>query len=99
MRLLITGLVVVCAVQSSMWGQGIHLKAAPGGQRAPSRIRGRHTIIQFSAYPDQSVRDNLTRRGIHVLQYVPDNALMVTASPAADLSGLNVVWSGSLQGT
>ncbi|HXA48700.1 MAG TPA: matrixin family metalloprotease [Candidatus Acidoferrum sp.] len=80
-----------------MWGQGIHLKAAPGGQRAPSRIRGRHIIIQFSAYPDQSVRDNLTRRGIHVLQYVPDNALMVTASPAADLSGLNLVWSGSLE--
>jgi hypothetical protein len=96
MKLLLIALVAGFAIQSPTWAQAIHLKAGPGGQPALSRVRGRHIILQFSAYPDQTLREDLTRRGIHVLQYVPDNALMVTASPAADLSGLNVVWSGSL---
>jgi Matrixin/Glucodextranase, domain B len=95
MKLLLLSFVAALTVPWSAWAQGIHWKAAPGTQR-PSRMRGGHIILQFTTYPDSALRDNLKRRGIHVLQYVPDNALMVTLSPAADLSGLNVVWSGSL---
>ena len=84
-------LVAACA-----WAQGIHLKSGAGRQTVPNRTRTTHVILQFPAYPGAALRDTLTRRGIRILQYVPDNALMVSANPSADLSGLDVVWAGSL---
>ena len=81
----------VCA-----YPQGISLKARPGARVVPGRTRGTHVILKFSSYPGKPVRDDLSRRGIRVLDYVPDNALMVAAGSSANLAGLDVVWAGSL---
>ncbi|MBS1856271.1 MAG: matrixin family metalloprotease [Acidobacteria bacterium] len=77
-------------------GQPIRLKAGAVA-RVPGRIRAGHVIVQFPGYPDAAVREDLVRRGLRVLEYVPDNALMVAAGPRADLSGLNVAWAGALE--
>src|SRR5690349_20993081 len=82
-------------LSTGMWAQEIRLKA-PGRHPGAGRRYDRHVILQFPGYPDAAVRENLARRGVRVLEYVPDNALMVSADPAADFSGLDVVWAGSL---
>ena len=69
------------------WAQGaIRLKTrtidtvqATGQGRLAGRpmLGGRHYLLQFPSYPGPEVRQELARRRIRVLQYVPDNALMV----------------------
>jgi hypothetical protein len=43
------------------------------------------------------MRQELERRGIRVLQYVPDSALMVASPVAPDLDGLEVLSAGALE--
>ena len=57
---------------------------------------GHHYILQFRASPGPKLRAELARRGIRVLGYVPDAALMVSSQAPPDLSGLEVTWAGSL---
>ena len=57
---------------------------------------GHHYILQFRAYPGPEVRAELGRRGIRVLGYVPDAALMVSSEAPPDFSGLEATWAGSL---
>jgi hypothetical protein len=84
-------------VNSCVWAQtGLHLKSSSGAAARNSRPRGSHVILQFTGYPDRAIRETLAGRGITVLQYVPDNALMVSADPAVDLSGIDLLWAGSL---
>ena len=69
---------------------------------AASPLRGRmadrtHLLVQFRSYPGRDVREALARRGIVVVGYVPDNALMISAVRGADLSGLEVNWAGPLE--
>ncbi len=56
----------------------------------------RHFLVQFASYPGAEVRDELARRRIRVLAYVPDDALMVSGMPPLHLAGLAVNWSGPL---
>jgi Matrixin/Glucodextranase, domain B len=86
------------------WAQApLRLKARAGAAEVPARgsrpgtPRGNHYILQFPGFPDATVRAELVRRGIRVLQYVPDNALMVSSSPSADLNGLPLEWAGALE--
>jgi hypothetical protein len=51
-------------------------------------VAGRHFILQFPDYPGPAVRDFLQQRGIRVLGYVPDNALMVASDTPPDLGQL-----------
>ncbi|MDE3168412.1 MAG: hypothetical protein KGN36_21600, partial [Acidobacteriota bacterium] len=96
-RNLIPALILILAAPA-LFGQHLRLKSgAIAGARG--RVRGGHVIVQFAAYPDAAVREDLVRRGLRVLEYVPDNALMVAAGPHADFSGLNVAWAGSLEAT
>jgi len=44
----------------------------------------KHYILQFESYPDADIRADLAGRGIRILQYVPDNALMVSSAATAD---------------
>lgn len=69
--------------------------ARPAGVRA---LRGgpRHFVVQFAAWPGPEVRQELARRGIAVLQYVPDSALLVSAAEL-NLNGLDVTWAGPLE--
>lgn len=60
-------------------------------------VAGRHFILQFPDYPGPAVRDFLQQRGIRVLGYVPDNALMVASDTPPDLGQLGATWAGSLE--
>jgi hypothetical protein len=60
-----------------------------------------HWILQFKDFPGADVRVELARRGVRVLEYVPDSALIVSfhQSPghqSPDLTGLNITWTGQL---
>ena len=81
---------------------GIRLKVRtlwPGAVRVIRRADPgrRHLLVQFQRYPGRDVRDALAQRGIRITGYVPDNTLMVSAGPEADLDGLGVNWEGPLE--
>ena len=90
-------LLVSCA-----WAQPvIRLKAGAAGAR-PSRTlprhgRATHFLLQFPTEPGPEMRRELERRGMRVLQYVPDAALMVASPVAPDLEGLGVLSAGVLE--
>jgi hypothetical protein len=67
--------------------------AAVGGQ-GTGRV---HYMLQFGAYPGPEIVWELQRRGVRVLGYVPDSALMVSSGGAADLGDLGAVWAGALE--
>ena len=89
------------------WAQGvIRLKtrtidtaqAASQGRLAGRPLPGgRHYLLQFPSYPGPDVREQLALRRIRVLQYVPDNTLMVLAGRGSSLEGLSVIWAGELE--
>ena len=89
------------------WAQGaIRLKtrtidtaqAASQGRLAGRPLpAGRHYLLEFPSYPGADVREQLALRRIRVLQYVPDNTLMVLAGPGSNLEGLGAVWAGELE--
>jgi len=87
---------------SCTWAQPvIHLKAGPAGGR-PSRtlpLRGHatHFLLRFPSEPGPGVRGELERRGMRVLQYVPDAALMVASAAAPDVEGLGVLSASPLE--
>jgi len=56
-----------------------------------------HYILQFSANPGPEIRQELERRGVSVLAFVPDSALMVSSGPGANLGGLGAIWAGPLE--
>ncbi|MGA2772134.1 MAG: matrixin family metalloprotease [Bryobacteraceae bacterium] len=66
----------------------------PAGRPLPG---GRHYLLQFPSYPGPELRQELARRRIRVLQYVPDNTLMALAGPGLNLEGLGVIWAGELE--
>jgi len=60
-------------------------------------LGGRHYLLQFPSYPGPEVRQALARHGIRMLQYVPDNTLMVLAGQGSNIEGLGVSWAGELE--
>src|ERR1035437_7388035 len=90
-------LLVSCA-----WAQPvIRLKAGEAGPRPtrtlPRHGRATHFLLQFPTAPGPEMRRELERRGMRVLQYVPDAALMVASPVAPDLEGLWVLSAGVLE--
>jgi len=64
---------------------------------AGGSLRDRHHwIVQFRSYPGAGLREELGHRGIRVLEYVPDWALMISAPGIPDLGALDVSWIGAL---
>jgi hypothetical protein len=59
--------------------------------------RRSHYILQFAACPDPALLRQLARRGMRVLDYVPDCALMVSSNGTVNLEGLDITWAGSLE--
>ena len=90
---------VVFFLVSSASGQPGHpvlrLKSRAGtariGRPLPRPAAGTHYIVQFRASPGPAERQELERRGLRVLQYVPDSALMVASRTPPDLRGLEVI--------
>jgi len=60
-------------------------------------LGGRHYLLEFPSYPGPEVRQELARHGIRVLQYVPDNTLMVLARQGFNMEGLGASWAGELE--
>src|ERR1039457_4798396 len=89
------------------WAQGaIRLKtrnidtaqvASQGRAAGRPLLGGRHYLLQFPSYPGPEVRQELARRRIRVLQYVPDNALMVLVGRGLNLEDLGLSWAGELE--
>ena len=87
------------------WPQGIiRLKTRsitpdaswPGISRLVSpSVKPCHYLILFASYPGPDVVAKLQARRTRVLAYVPENALMVSAT-RLDLRGLDVLWAGPM---
>ena len=93
--------VAVILLVSCVWAQPVvHLKAGALGARPakmlPRHGRGTHYLLQFATEPGPQVRRELERRGMHVLQYVPEAALMVASQVTPDLEGLGVISAAPL---
>ena len=68
-----------------------------GRRLSEALLASEHRILEFAAFPSRAQLQALEDRGAHVLQYVPDNAVMVNLAPGADLEGLGVRWTGTLE--
>ena len=75
----------------------IQLEGSGRVERLPAGEAGLHWIVQFPDFPDAATRAELQNRGMRILDYVPDAALMVSSRRPLDLTGLNVVWAGQLE--
>ena len=71
--------------------------ASQGRPAGRPLLGGRHYLLQFPSYPGPDVRQQLAGHGIRVLQYVPDNTLMVLAGRGLNLEGLGASWVGELE--
>jgi hypothetical protein len=74
-------------------------RAFEPARRLPAGTRSakRHLLLEFAAYPGPEVREELARRGIRVLDYVPENTLMAAVPARASLAGLPLLWVGPLE--
>lgn len=102
MKLFKTLPVAVFLLISCTWAQPvIHLKAGAAGARTakmlPRHGRATHFLLQFPTEPGPEMRRELERRGMRVLQYVPDAALMVASPVTPDLAGLPVLSAAALE--
>jgi hypothetical protein len=88
--------VAVFLLVSCVWAQPVvHLKAgalrARPAKMLPRHGRATHFLLQFPTEPGPEMRRELERRGMRVLQYVPDAALMVASPVTPELEGLEVL--------
>ena len=87
---------------SCAWAQPVvRLKAGAAGARPTGRRPGTdattHFLLHFPTEPGPEMRRELERRGMRVLQYVPDAALMVASPAAPDLEGLGALSASALE--
>ncbi|MBV9507342.1 MAG: matrixin family metalloprotease [Acidobacteriia bacterium] len=83
--------------QSALAARPIRLKTDQIDTRtAASRPIGHHFVVQFHNFPGPEVRAALAQRGMRVLGYVPEFALMVSSDAPPNLEGMGVEWAGSL---
>jgi len=68
--------------------------AAPPKRRAGSRS---HLLLQFRQPPEPAQLEELQRRGLTALRYVPDAGLLVSAPDQPSLEGLNLRFAGRLR--
>ncbi len=61
--------------------------------------RAAHYILQFRTVPGPETRKKLIARGLRVLGPVPLGGLLVATGGGADLTGLDVIWAGTLAAT
>ena len=99
----VLGTVVVPAqpmlhLKSRIW-TGSQFLAISAEQSEPKRLSPgrRHMVIQFAAMPVSSDIKRLESQGVVVLQYVPDQALLVNAPDQLRLDGGKVILAEALQ--
>lgn len=102
-KLFKSAIITICLLLTP-WAQAqqsIRLKARGAVSRYSSKRRQagvlpHHYVLEFRSYPGPETRQELGRRGIRVLQYLPDLGLMVSSDAQPDLAGLEVTWAGAL---
>ena len=63
----------------------------------PKALLGKHVLMQFQAPLNPTIRQQLRKNGINVLQYVPDNTYWVYVdSDAKDLPMKDIYWAASI---
>ncbi len=89
-----------------LWGQPeVRLKARADASRASRGASGvgarhgrtTHFLLRFPAEPEPGLLRELERRGMKVLQYVPDAALMVASAGVPNLEGLGALSAAGLE--
>jgi len=92
-------LVFICAPILTFAQPLLRLKVppiAPGSYTVGPNDGRIHVIVQFQDYPTAATLQALTARGAVLIQYVPDNAYLVTIDATVDLQGLGIVFGGAL---
>ncbi|MFN3325343.1 MAG: matrixin family metalloprotease [Bryobacteraceae bacterium] len=76
-----------------------HKEQALGAAAAPRRLSAArsHIVVQFRTPPDAAMLRQLEARGAQVLDYVPDNAVLVSTDGSFDASDLDPAWMGALE--
>jgi hypothetical protein len=104
----IGGVLALLLVQWGSSGAAVYLKnrtidayLSPAAALPSGGGPSTHWILQFKHFPGAGVRRKLARRGVRVLEFVPNSALIVAfhRSPSRqspDLTGLNITWTGQL---
>src|SRR3954452_437836 len=103
-RVLVSFLVFPVALFPAVRLKSRSIDTGSGAIASPDRAKtagallaSEHRILEFAAFPSRQQVQALEERGAHVLQYVPDNAVMVNLAPGTDLEGLGVRWTGALE--
>ena len=90
----------------ALWAQPVVRLKADLGSRRVARVapgtaarhgRTTHFLLRFAAEPGPEIRRELERRGMKILQYVPDAALMVASSRIPNLEGLGALSATGLE--
>ena len=93
----ITAVLVMLGVTVAEAAPAIRLKSRLITPSTPAATElGHHYVLQFGSEPGPETRAELARRGIRVLNAVPQSALMVSSATPPDLEGLDVTWAGPL---
>src|SRR5581483_8705987 len=92
-------LVLLCVSAISLAQPVLRLKvpfdAIPGTIEAPPPARV-HFIVQFYEPPSVETMLSLIARGAALIQYIPDNALLVTLDETVNLGGLGIRYAAPL---
>jgi len=106
MKILNTAGAVMLLMLPASWGQPVARLKAGSADRRVSRVapgvparRGRttHFLLRFPAEPGPDLLRQLEHRGMKVLQYVPDAALMVASVGVPNLEGLDLLSAAGLE--
>ncbi len=100
-KLILLGLAALVAAPGARAQDAIRLRnrafrPAETMPRAELPRERSHYILQFRGFPGPTLRAELAKRGVRVLGYVPDSALMVSGEGALNLEGMDLEWSGPL---
>ncbi|HST89384.1 MAG TPA: hypothetical protein VLJ14_13495, partial [Ktedonobacterales bacterium] len=104
MKILVSSAAIIFLWGSALSAQPVvRMKSGAAGGRSkitpgvPARHgRTTHFILRFPEEPGPDVRSELERRGMRVLQYVPDAALMVASPVVPNLEGLGALSAAPL---
>lgn len=87
----------VLHLKNRSWTTANDLQAFSGTVAKSRTGQAGHYIIQFDQFPSQEQLWTLEDRGVTILGYVPENAMVVSASGQIALEGLNAHWRGRLE--
>jgi hypothetical protein len=95
-RVILAALVVWAAIAGAQPVLRLKTRLNPTSRDLSRAHAGTHYILQFHEYPDAGVRADLMERGLRILEYVPDNGLLVSGR-TIQLRGLELASTQPVQ--